>query len=116
MAMTLEELLHTHCQAYGKGEGLLSDAEIEELMVLIPGWERVENGKTIRRSLRFEGFTDAADFIAKLPPIANSEDHHPDLRLYRYRWVDVDFTTHSAGGLTLNDFIMAAKVNKLYGG
>jgi 4a-hydroxytetrahydrobiopterin dehydratase len=80
----------------------------------VPGWERVEGGNVIRRSLWFDGFTDAAGFIGKLPPVANAEDHHPDLRLYRYRWVDVDFTTHSAGGLTPNDFIMAAKVNRLY--
>ena len=59
------------------------------------------------------GFTEALAFVNKVGEIAEAEDHHPDIRIHGYRNVDLDLSTHSIGGLSQNDFIMAAKINEL---
>ena len=53
------------------------------------------------------------DFFCRIGDVAEAEDHHPDLHLANYRDVTVELWTHAAGGLTENDFIMAAKIDGL---
>jgi 4a-hydroxytetrahydrobiopterin dehydratase len=55
----------------------------------------------------------AIDLVGKVALIAEEEQHHPDIRIHGYRNLVLDFSTHSIGGLTDNDFIMAAKINRL---
>ena len=54
--------------------------------------------------------------VDKLAEVCEEQGHHPDVHIYNYRWVGLDFSTHSIGGLSENDFIMAAKVNQLAAG
>lgn len=89
----------------------LSDAEIENRLSALSGWRR--EGDAIVKEFVFGGFTEATQFIAKLAAPANAMDHHPDVQLYRYKRVKVILTTHSAGGLTQNDFDLAAKIDAL---
>ena len=58
-------------------------------------------------------FSTGLDFFRRIEDVANAEDHHPDLHLTNYRDVTVELSTHAAGGLTDNDFIMAAKIDAL---
>ena len=60
-----------------------------------------------------QDFATALDFFARVGQIAEAEDHHPDLHLTEYRNVSVELWTHAAGGLTENDFVMAAKIDAL---
>lgn len=89
----------------------LSDAEVALRLKELAGWER--DGDMIVREFTFGGFTEAAAFPSRIAPLANAMDHHPDLLLHRYKRVKVMLTTHSAGGLTENDFVLAGKINAL---
>jgi 4a-hydroxytetrahydrobiopterin dehydratase len=87
------------------------EAEIQQKLAELPGWQH--EGNAITKEFVCAGFTEATQFISKLAMPANAMDHHPDLQLYRYRRVKLLLTTHSAGGLTQNDFELAAKVDDL---
>ena len=89
----------------------LSDADIAQRLAALSGWQR--EGSAIAKEFVLGGFTEAAQFIAKIAPIADAMDHHPDVQLYRYKRVKIILTTHSAGGITQNDFDLAAKVDAL---
>jgi 4a-hydroxytetrahydrobiopterin dehydratase len=87
----------------------LSDAEITEKLAGLKGWQR--EGSAITKEFVRGGFAEATQFIAKLAPIADAMDHHPDVQLYRYKRVKIMLTTHSTGGITQNDFDLAAKID-----
>ncbi len=91
--------------------GKLTETEIAQKLAALPGWRR--DGDEITKEFVLGGFTEATQFIAKLAGPANAMDHHPDVQLYRYKRVKISLTTHSAGGLTQNDFDLAAKIDAL---
>ena len=78
----------------------------------VPGWELVD-GKAIRRTVVCKNFLDAVSLIQRIAPIAETQDHHPDLHLTRYKRLTIELSTHAIGGLSENDFILAAKLNPL---
>jgi 4a-hydroxytetrahydrobiopterin dehydratase len=112
---TLDDLLNGQCHEYPKGSPGLNHSDIAERIPLVPNWELVDDGKTIRFSRRTRNFVDAVDLVNKVADLAEEQQHHPDIRIHGYRNLELDFSTHSIGGLTDNDFIMAAKVNQLLG-
>ena len=77
----------------------------------LPGWAFADN--RIEKSFLFANYHETIAFVNALAWIAHREDHHPDLRVHYNRCV-VAFSTHSAGGVTLNDFICAAKAERLF--
>jgi 4a-hydroxytetrahydrobiopterin dehydratase len=89
----------------------LTEAEIAQKLSALKSWQR--EGDAIAKEFVLAGFTEATEFIAKLAAPANAMDHHPDVQLYRYKRVKILLTTHSAGGLTQNDFDLAAKIDAL---
>jgi 4a-hydroxytetrahydrobiopterin dehydratase len=89
----------------------LSKTQIARQLVRVPGWRR--RGNAIMKEFVLRSFTGAARFISKIAPIANAMDHHPDVELYRYKRVKIVLTTHSVGGITRNDFELAAKIDQL---
>jgi 4a-hydroxytetrahydrobiopterin dehydratase len=89
----------------------LTEAEIAQKLAALSGWQR--DGEAITKEFVLAGFTEATQFIAKLAAPANAMDHHPDVELFRYKRVRIRLTTHSAGGLTQNDFDLAAKIDAL---
>ena len=78
-----------------------------------PGWELAPDGKGISRNYVMKNFSAAVEFIQKIAGVAEDEDHHPDLHLTGYRKLRIDLRTHAIGGLSENDFILAAKINEL---
>ena len=75
-------------------------------------WRIAKDSKSLKRSLKFKDFYRTMSFVNALAHIANTEDHHPDLEL-GYNYCHVTFSTHSIGGLSENDFICAAKLDRL---
>jgi 4a-hydroxytetrahydrobiopterin dehydratase len=114
--MTLDELMAEHCFEREQGTPTLTPGEVAELLNLVPGWQVTEDGLTIQWQKRLAHFVAAVNFVDKLAALCEEQDHHPDVHIYNYRWVGLDFTTTSIGGLSENDFIMAAKVNQLAAG
>ena len=82
------------------------------MKLLHADWKLVEDGKAIRRELRFPDFWRTMSFVNALAHVANVEDHHPDLEV-GYNYCRVRYSTHAIGGLSDNDFICAAKADAL---
>ena len=78
-----------------------------------PEWELVDKGKAIERLFQLADFHETQAFFNALAWIAHRQDHHPDISL-GYRTCRVRYSTHSAGGLTVNDFICAARIDALF--
>lgn len=89
---------------------LLSEKEIKAQLKNLEYWERAKN--TIKREWIFQDFSQAMDFINMIAIICEAHDHHPELHNV-YNRVSLQFSTHSAGGLTMKDFAIAAEIDKL---
>jgi 4a-hydroxytetrahydrobiopterin dehydratase len=79
---------------------------------LAVGWRIADDAKAIHREFSFRDFYRTMSFVNALAHIANLEDHHPDLEV-GYNYCRVKFTTHAIGGLSENDFICAAKIDRI---
>jgi 4a-hydroxytetrahydrobiopterin dehydratase len=102
------------CVSCKAGEPTLKDAEIEDLLPQINGWQvkEVNGEKRLEKIFKFKNFAQALEFTNKIGAIAEEEDHHP-LIITEYGRVTVHWWTHKIGGLHRNDFIMAAKTDQL---
>ncbi len=100
------------CKPCAGGAEPLPLSAAQALLQDVAGWELVE-GKAIRKTVKCKDFLDAVSLIQKIAPIAEAEDHHPDLHLTGYRKLTIDLSTHAIGGLSENDFILAAKIDQL---
>lgn len=89
---------------------LLSDAEIQERLAGLPGWER--SGEAIEKSFKRDDFVGSVEFVSQLVEPAEAMNHHPDLAI-SWDTVTVTISTHSEGGLTADDFELAAKIDAL---
>jgi 4a-hydroxytetrahydrobiopterin dehydratase len=78
----------------------------------LPQWTRVHEDRVIQRDFTFDSYWAGLGFVNAVAWIAQQEKHHPDIEL-GYKKARVRFTTHAAKGLTENDFICAAKVDRL---
>lgn len=92
----------------------LSGEAVSELLREIRGWSIVPGGKKIEKEWILKDFVSAVNFINEITDIAEEEGHHPDIIIENYNHLKVIFWTHNIGGLTENDFIMAAKIDKLF--
>ena len=86
--------------------------KIDGLLKQVPGWEVEDADGHLRlvRTVKFKGFMPGVELVNRIAPIAEAEGHHPDL-LVSWGSVTVYLWTHAAGGLTENDFILAAKID-----
>jgi len=109
----MSELAGKRCRPCEGGVEPLSPAEARRLLAeLHPDWKLVEDGRAIRRELRFIDFHRTMSFVNALAHIANREDHHPDIEA-GYDYCNVRWSTHAIGGLSENDFICAARMDRL---
>src|SRR5947209_14322782 len=111
---SMPDLVNERCVACRRDEPRETDAEIAELKPLIPEWEMVERDgiPRLERVFHFPDFTAALDFTRRVGELAESEGHHPAL-LTEWGRVTVTWWTHKIRGLHRNDFIMAAKTDRL---
>ena len=99
------------CEPCGGDVPALEGAALEELRRNVPGWEVIE-GHHLRRRFRFANFREALDFVNRVGEIAEEQGHHPDIGL-GWGYAEITVFTHAIDGLTENDFILAAKVDRL---
>src|SRR5262245_47946840 len=91
---------------------LLRSEAVQVLLEEVPKWKLSDN--SIERTLTFEGFSAAIEFVVRVAKEAEEMNHHPDIEI-RWNKVKLVLSTHSAGGLTDMDFLLARKIDKLNG-
>lgn len=107
------DLVLQHCVPCESGEPPMSGEQVREYLSRVPGWSLSEDGARIAREWECADFKAALDFANLVADLAEAEGHHPDIHLTQYRRVRLVLTTHAIGGLSNNDFILAAKINGL---
>ncbi len=108
-------LVDERCEVCRPGTPHLTDAEASDLATSIdPAWEIVGGHEKIKRRLKTKDFGESMSLAVRIGFVAEAEGHHPDLHVHWGRLV-VDITTHAAKGLTRNDFVLAAKIDRLIG-
>lgn len=93
----------------------LSSEQIEQKLRGLSGWSYDSSNVRIEKTFVRKNFLDAVSFIQQIAPIAEGMDHHPDILLSDYKKVKVMLSTHSAGGITQNDFDLAQATDQLPG-
>jgi len=108
------DLTKQHCVPCEGNTKPFSKKEALDYLKMSRNWELVP-GKimSIQRKFVFKDFKEALSFVNKVGRLAESEDHHPDIFIHNYKKVDLTLSTHAIGGLSSNDFVMAAKINQL---
>lgn len=114
ITLDLGQLINTKCNCSANTQ-LLNEGQVQSIGKLLPLWT-VQEGepKSIRRALKAKNFVAAMQFLNRVAEIAEADNHHPDLSLRNYRDVEVTLSTHDVGGLSLNDLILAAKIDQLH--
>lgn len=103
----MSNLLEQQCE---RRAAPMSEAEIRDHLAQASGWR--ESGTAIEKTFSFKGWLETVAFVNALAWVCHIEDHHPDLQVSFDRCI-VRFSTHSAGGISRNDFICAAKADAL---
>jgi 4a-hydroxytetrahydrobiopterin dehydratase len=107
------DLATMHCAPCEGGTKAMAPTAAEGYLAQVPGWRLVSSDPLkIARDLRFKDFARAMQFVDRVAEVAEAEGHHPDFCVSWSR-VKLELFTHAIGGLSENDFIMAAKINEL---
>ncbi|MFN2592985.1 MAG: 4a-hydroxytetrahydrobiopterin dehydratase [Candidatus Dormibacteria bacterium] len=105
-------LAREHCEACDGSTPVASDEDVARLRGdLSEDWS-VADGERLHRSLRFKDFSAAFAMATRVALLAEAEGHHPEMTV-GWGHLDIELTTHAAGGLTRNDFILAARIDAL---
>lgn len=104
------DLYKEQCRQIQRGEPALTSAQAEELAVQTPEWTLGE--RALAREYRFADFREAMAFVNRLADLAEAQNHHPDI-IISYNTVKLHLSTHKIGGLSRNDFILAAKIDDM---
>lgn len=108
-----DELRGQVCQPCEGGIPRMSRDEILLQLPALPEWEYATGPDRIRRSWIMRDFGAAIEFINLIAALAEAEAHHPDLHLIGYRHIRVEIWTHAIQGLSVNDFVLASKIDGL---
>jgi 4a-hydroxytetrahydrobiopterin dehydratase len=109
----MNQLAEGKCISYPKGSPCLSRPEVTQLLTALQAdWQVSADGRSLTRRFTFQDYYRTIAFVNVLAYIANVEDHHPEL-IVGYDFCRVTFETHTVNGLSRNDFICAAKLDRL---
>lgn len=108
----MDDLTSGRCLPCEGKQSSLKPEEIIQFLKQTPKWQTNAEKTAISRRFEFKGFQKTISFINALSWIVNQENHHPTLEV-GYNYCQVSFSTHAVNGLTQNDFICAAKIDKL---
>jgi 4a-hydroxytetrahydrobiopterin dehydratase len=107
------ELVAKTCVPCEGGVPRYSTEEAEAQVAALPAWRLTHDATRIRRDFTLGNFREAIRLLNNVGAVAEREQHHPDLHLEGYRRVWIEIFTHAIGGLSENDFILAAKIDAL---
>lgn len=107
-------LVNEHCVPCEGNTPPTSVDEARELLAELDGhWRLAEDGRVLTREITFKTFGRAVAFLNRLAEVAEHEGHHPDFCLKRWNHLSLALTTHAIGGLSRNDFVLAAKLETI---
>lgn len=110
---TPAELCNTKCLPCEAGVEPFPAGIVEQQLGKLTGWRLTHSGQRIAKSWVVKNFTAGIEFFQRCAALAEAESHHPDLHIEGYRNVSIEIWTHAIGGLSINDFILAAKIDEL---
>jgi 4a-hydroxytetrahydrobiopterin dehydratase len=105
------DLTQKKCVPCEGGVPKLEPEQVRDLLSSLDGW--TVSGERLNRQFRFKDFKAAMRFVNAIADLAEAEGHHPDFTVREWNHVDVATWTHAIGGLSENDFILAAKIDQL---
>ncbi|KKR51149.1 MAG: hypothetical protein UT84_C0002G0010 [Candidatus Curtissbacteria bacterium GW2011_GWA1_40_16] len=109
----MDDLASKKCVPCEGGTPPMPRGDAEALLAHVLGWEILDEGVLkIKRNFKFKDFKSALSFVNKVGAIAEEEGHHPDIE-FGWGKARISLFTHAVSGLSENDFILAAKINKL---
>lgn len=113
VAPNADELTRKRCVPCEGGVPNLTPEEAAGYLDGLSGWTLVHEGERVRKEWVAKNFMAAIQFFHEVAELAEREGHHPDLHLVGYRNVAIEIWTHAIGGLSENDFILAAKIDRI---
>ena len=109
----VDQLLQKKCLPCEGGVEPYSLEESQQQLELLDGWLLTDDHQRIRKEWTVTNFMAGMDFFNRVAEVAEDDGHHPDLHIAGYRNVAIELWTHAIGGLSENDFILAAKIDQL---
>ena len=109
----VESLVGKSCTPCKGGMPPLTEGEAQSFQAQVPKWELSDEARQIERTLRLKNFGEALAFVQKVGELAEAEGHHPDIS-FGWGYAKVSLQTKKIKGLHENDFIMAAKIDRLF--
>ncbi|MBI2617019.1 4a-hydroxytetrahydrobiopterin dehydratase [Candidatus Gottesmanbacteria bacterium] len=106
------DLVQQRCKPCEGGTKPFTQSEVEHYLASLSGWE-FDQQKKISKRFKCKNFVRAIEFVNTVSKIAEREGHHPNICIY-YSTVKFELFTHAIGGLSINDFIMAAKIDQCF--
>ncbi len=110
----MTDLLNKKCAPCEGGVARFDKSEIHKYQKKVDGWEIIKNEKNIyllEKKFNFKNFEDSQKFVNEVGKISEEEGHHPDI-IFGWGYAKINITTHAIEGLSENDFILAAKIDK----
>lgn len=108
-----EQLVARKCQPCEGGIPPCTADEARRQLERLAGWKLTHDGQRIRKDWTVQNFLAGMEFFRRVAEVAEEAGHHPDLHLEGYRHTWIEIWTHAIGGLSENDFILAAKIDGL---
>ena len=108
-----EQLVAKKCQPCEGGVDPVPVELAHEHIERLEGWQLTHDGRRIRKEWTVKHFMAGIEFFNRVAEVAEADGHHPDLHLEGYRKVSIELWTHAIGGLSENDFILAAKIDRI---
>ena len=111
----MTDLLKKNCVPCEGGVNSLDISEIHKYQKKVDGWEVVKNKNDVyllEKNFKFKDFIESQKFVNEVGKISELEGHHPDI-MYGWGYAKINITTHAIEGLSENDFILAAKIDKI---
>lgn len=110
--MDYASLVKGHCESCEGGTEPLKKEEIANYLSLLKTPWKVSEDKKIEKEYKFKDFKESMEFVNKIADIAEEQGHHPNIEI-EYNRVEVELTTHAIKGLSVNDFVMASKIEAI---
>ncbi len=107
------DLTKKHCKPCEGGVTPYHKQNAQAYLKNLDGWSISRDNKNIFKELTFPNFVEVITFVHRVANLAEEEGHHPDMNIHSYKKLIITLSTHAIGGLSENDFILAAKIDAL---